>query len=93
MFTRQGNLIVHTGKETFIADRNSSQVILAQGWTVFYRITKSYYVHKGSNGVFVVCAGLPMDQLQFSSYPWCHQDNLPYEVVILGDLNNGPFLY
>lgn len=83
VFTRRGNVVIHTGHKTFIADGNSSQVILAQGETVFCWVMKSYNIQKGSNGVFVVSAGLPVDQLQFSSYPWCHQDNLPYEVFIL----------
>ena len=51
VFTRQGNLIIHTGPETFIVNRNSSEISSAQG--------------------------LPMSEFKFSSYPWCHQDNLP----------------
>ena len=85
MFTRHGNLVIHTGHKTFIADRNSSQVILAQGETVFCCVEKSYHIHKGSDGVFVVSAGLPIDELRFSSYPWCHQDNLHYEVFSYWD--------
>ena len=29
----------------------------------------------------VFSTGLPMNEFEFSSYPWCHQDNLPYEVA------------
>ncbi|CAB4010879.1 Hypothetical predicted protein, partial [Paramuricea clavata] len=55
VFTRQGNLVIHTGRETFIVDNNSSQIASAKG--------------------------LPMNELEFSSYPWCHQDNLPHETI------------
>jgi hypothetical protein len=30
----------------------------------------------------VLSTGLPMNELEFSSYPWCHQDNLPHEVKV-----------
>ena len=42
-------------------------------------VTKAISVFFNLCGV-VFSTGLPMNEFEFSSYPWCHQDNLPYEV-------------
>lgn len=55
VFTRLGSFIIHTGVESFIIHKNSSEIYPVQG--------------------------LPNEEFQFSSYPWCHQDNLPYKDI------------